>query len=232
PGKVSNPAKQKQPWKKWWRFLMADRAKVKICGITTLDDGRYAASLGADFLGFNFYPPSPRYIAPQKAHTIIANLPADVAAVGLFVNASLEDIRQTLEVCPLPWVQLHGDEDADFCRHVSYLDVKVIKALRIRSVDDMAQTTIYDTDALLLDAYHPNLYGGTGECFDWSLLNQLHKQNIFLAGGITPDNVQDALATGVWAIDICSGVEARPGVKDHVKLTQLFARINTYYGIQ
>ncbi|MBN2210917.1 MAG: phosphoribosylanthranilate isomerase, partial [Sedimentisphaerales bacterium] len=135
---------------------MADRAKVKICGITTLDDGRCAAALGANYLGFNFYPPSPRYIAPQKAQIIIANLPTDVSAVGLFVNASLEDIRQTLDVCPLPWVQLHGDEDADFCRRVAQLGVNVIKALRIRSADDLARAAAYDTDALLLDAYHPN----------------------------------------------------------------------------
>ncbi len=209
---------------------MVERAKVKICGITRLDDGRCAASLGANFLGFNFYPSSPRYLTPEEARDIIAVLPAGVAAVGLFVNATLETIRQTLAVCPLPWVQLHGDEDADFCRRAAHLGVKVIKALRIRRADDLQQAASFNTDAILLDAYHPNFYGGTGECFDWTWLNHLNKKNIFLAGGLSPDNIQDALATGVGAVDVCSGVESRPGIKDHDKLSLLFKRINDYYG--
>jgi len=209
---------------------MTERAKVKICGITNSDDGRYAASLGADFLGFNFYPASPRYIPPSKARDIILDLPSDVAAVGLFVNASLEDIHHQRDICSLTWVQLHGNEDADFCHRVARLGVKIIKAIRIRSAEDVDRAADFDTDALLLDAYHPALYGGTGEKFDWTLLNRLNKRNIFLAGGITPNNIQDALATGVGAVDVCSGVESRPGVKDLSQLALLFERINTYYG--
>jgi phosphoribosylanthranilate isomerase len=204
--------------------------KVKICGLTNAEDALLAVELGADLLGFNFYPKSPRYIEPKAAEKIIRKLPAYVDTVGLFINESADYIRGTANDLMLTWVQLHGDESPGFCASLDNMPALVIKAIRIKDGKDIEYARNFATDAILLDAYHPTLYGGTGERFDWKLLPQLtgHKfGRTFLAGGITPDNVVEAIGQGFYGIDICSGVESEPGKKDHKKMTELFKKIRT-----
>lgn len=187
-----------------------------------------AVQLGADLLGFNFYPKSPRYLEPKKVEKIIRKLPAYVDVVGLFINSDTDFIRKTSEDLMLNWVQLHGDESPGFCASLDNMPAKVIKAIRIRDGKDIEYARNFATDALLLDAYHPSLYGGTGERFNWKLLPQLtgHKfGRTFLAGGITPQNVIEAIGQGFYGIDICSGIESSPGKKDHKKMTELFDKI-------
>ena len=206
-------------------------SKIKICGITTINDAKLSLELGTDLLGFNFYPPSPRYIEPKRAAEIIAQLPDESQNVGVFVNMAIDELKNLLAICPLDAVQLHGDEtDAD-CQEAKALGVDVIKAVRVRQVDDMGQCDNYNVQAILLDAFCEELYGGSGHAFDWSILQkkQTHKK-IFLAGGITPDNIIDALAVGTYGIDLCSGVESGPGIKDTAKLKTLFEKIKSFNG--
>jgi len=201
--------------------------KVKICGITNLEDAEAAIDAGADLLGFNFYPQSPRYIEPQKAQKIIAKLPAFMDIVGVFVDAAYDTIREIMDQCSLNWLQLHGDEEPQFCDSLSSLNLSTIKAIRVRDYSDIKKAEQYFTDAILLDAFDSEKYGGTGLRFDWNIIGHINKR-IFLAGGINPDNVVDALKLGVYGIDICSGVESRPGKKDHKKLKQLFENIRHF----
>ena len=201
-------------------------AKIKICGITNISDARLALELGADLLGFNFFRPSPRFIEPQAAAQIINALsPASAQMVGLFVNAQLDFIKQTLRECPLGMLQLHGDESNADCNRASELGLAVIKALRLRTPRDIEQARRFDTPFILLDAFHKELYGGTGATFDWSWVTSVPDKKIFLAGGICPDNIKDALAVGTYGIDLCSGVEQRPGLKDPHQMKTLFEKI-------
>jgi phosphoribosylanthranilate isomerase len=198
--------------------------KVKICGITNYEDAEAAMEMGADLLGFNFYAKSPRHIRPEKAAAIIKKLPAFVDVSGIFVNSPLEEIREIAAQCQLDWIQLHGDENPEFCRWLAYDSVKTMKALRIRGADDLKLVDNYFTDAVLLDAYNPAKYGGTGMAFDWNIIGHIGKR-IFLAGGINPDNAAAAVELGVYGIDVCSGVETEPGRKDHGKMKSLFDNI-------
>jgi phosphoribosylanthranilate isomerase len=202
--------------------------KVKICGITNVEDAVEAVQLGADLLGFNFYPKSPRYIEPKNAEKIIKKLPAYVDVVGLFINEHADYVRKISGELMLNWVQLHGDESPGFCASLDNMPAKVIKAIRIKDGKDIEYARNFATDALLLDAFHPQLYGGTGERFNWKLLPQLtgHKfGRTFLAGGITPENIAEAVGQGFYGIDICSGIESAPGKKDHTKMVSLFTKI-------
>ncbi len=198
--------------------------KVKICGITNYEDAVAAMDMGADLLGFNFYAKSPRYIAPMKAAEIIKKLPAFIDVSGVFVNSSLDEIREIATQCQLDWVQLHGDENTEFCRWLSYDSVKTMKVVRVKDVSDLQQVDSYFTDAVLLDTYNPQRYGGTGLTFDWNIIGHIAKR-VFLAGGITPDNAAAAVSLGVYGIDVCSGVESKPGKKDHKKMKALFDSI-------
>jgi len=205
-------------------------AKIKICGITNSGDARLCAGLGADLLGFNFYCPSPRYIDPEAAGKIIAELPPETATVGVFVNAGVSEIARVLQQCPLHMAQLHGDETPADCQAVAGLGVKVVKAVRIRSRENIDQAKDFDVEAVFLDAFHAELYGGTGDRFDWSWLSGDSGRKIFLAGGIGPKNITEALSVGTYGVDLCSGVERTPGVKDAEKMQTLFERIKGYYG--
>jgi len=198
--------------------------KVKICGITNYKDAAAAVDMGADLLGFNFYPKSPRFVPPEKAREIISRLPGFIDIVGVFVNAPLEQIRETMDLCQLNWVQLHGDENPQFCSLFLSLNVKTMKALRVKDRNDIQQAENYFTDAILLDAFNPEKYGGTGLTFDWNIVGHIGKR-IFLAGGINPDNAPEAINLGVYGIDVCSGIEAEPGKKDHKKMKKLFKNI-------
>jgi phosphoribosylanthranilate isomerase len=198
--------------------------KVKICGITNYRDAAAAIDMGADLLGFNFYTESPRYVTPQKAAEIINKLPTFADIVGVFVNAPLKQIRETINFCQLNWVQLHGDESPKFCQSFLSLNVKTMKALRVKESKDIKQAEDFFTDAILLDAYNPKKYGGTGLTFDWNIVGHIGKR-IFLAGGINPDNAAAAIELGVYGIDVCSGIESEPGKKDHKKMKKLFDNI-------
>ena len=203
--------------------------KVKICGITNYDDAVAAMDMGADLLGFNFYPDSPRYVTPEQATDIINKLPGFIDTVGVFVNASIEHIHETNAVCQLDWVQLHGDEDTDFCRSLLSHNVKTMKAIRVKDQADIERANSFFTDAVLLDAFDPDKYGGTGLTFDWNVIGHIGKR-VFLAGGINPDNAAAAVKLGVYGIDVCSGIEAKPGKKDHGKMNKLFENIRHLRG--
>ena len=204
--------------------------KIKICGITNLEDARAAVDMGADLLGFNFYPPSPRYLAIDKALEILDEIPTFVDTAGIFVNPTIDQIREITEQGFLNWIQLHGDETPKFCDSLSDYHVKIMKAIRIKSSEDMKMMYEYSTDAILLDAFNTKLYGGTGHSFDWNFIGEMYTRRIFLAGGITPDNAALAVETGLYGIDVCSGIESSPGIKDHEKMKQLFDNIQHIRG--
>jgi len=202
--------------------------KIKICGITNAEDALLAIELGADLLGFNFYSESPRYISPEGAKKVIGKLPAYVDIVGLFVNAEAEEVRRISSELYLNWVQLHGDETLGYCSSLNTMHTSLIKAVRVKDARDIEYAMNFSVDALLLDAYHPELYGGTGQRFDWSTLPKLTGHVIgraFLAGGINAENVTQALSFGFYGIDICSGIESSPGKKDHKLMRELFENI-------
>ena len=203
--------------------------KVKICGITNLEDAVAAVDMGADLLGFNFYPKSKRYITPDNAFSIIEKLPTFVDVAGVFVNATAEQIKDVTEQCFLNWIQLHGDEKPDFCDSIFCPGARTIKAIRVKSSEDIERVEQYFTDAVLLDAYDSQSYGGTGKSFDWDMLGHIHKR-VFLAGGIDPQNAERAVEVGVYGIDICSGIEKAPGKKDHEKMKLLFENIQHVRG--
>jgi phosphoribosylanthranilate isomerase len=192
--------------------------RVKFCGITNLDDGREAARLGAWAIGLNHHPEIPRFCEPEVAAEIGASLKRRLEVVGVFVNPSLDQLAVAAENESLTMIQLHGDEGPAFCQEVARrTGCKVIKALRVRSGADIRAAEAYRTDFHLLDAHRPGKPGGTGESFDWELLVARRSEvPLILAGGLTPENVADAVvAARPFAVDVASGVEAGPGVKDH-----------------
>lgn len=203
--------------------------KVKICGITNGKDARRACKAGADFLGFNFYRKSPRYITPASARRIVRKLPRTVEAVGVFVNEPEENMLSIAKSVGLDYVQLHGEESP-----ATILSLRrsfaVLKAVRVRSSFRLSDLHKYrNASAILLDGFDPAVRGGTGKTFDWSRArgSQKKRHRIFLAGGITPDNVGKAISIAKpYAVDVCSGVEAAPGKKDPVKIEALMRAIN------
>lgn len=199
--------------------------KVKICGITNYEDAAAAVNIGADLLGFNFYPKSPRYVTAEQATKVINKLPAFVNVAGVFVNAEFDEIHETISQCQLSWIQLHGDETPEFCSQFLSINVKTIKALRVKDEADIERANDYYTDAVLLDAFDPEKYGGTGITFDWNIVGHIGKR-VFLAGGINPENAAAAVELGVYGIDVCSGIESEPGKKDHKKMQKLFENIH------
>ena len=201
------------------------RVRVKICGIGTLDDALAAIDYGADALGFNFWPRSPRYITPSAAGEIIERLPPFVSNIGVFVNESAEQVTRIACELSLAAVQLHGDESPEFCARLAPL--KSIKALRVGTDFDCEIIKSYPANMILLDARSGISYGGTGETFDWSLVAGAREYApIILAGGLTADNVAEAVSVvRPAAIDACSGVEAEPGRKDLRKLREFMAAV-------
>lgn len=196
--------------------------RIKICGITNLDDALAACRLGADALGF-VLAPSPRQVSPEQARAIIASLSPLVNTVGVFVNAPLAEVSELRRFCGLDWVQLHGDEDED---QAAALGRRVIKALRV-SAERPPDAAAYPGCSLLLDTYHPQAVGGTGQTFDWGLAQGIARQRpIILAGGLTPDNVNRAIKqVQPFAVDVSSGVEKQKGVKDHERIASFIAQV-------
>ncbi|HEY6403852.1 MAG TPA: phosphoribosylanthranilate isomerase [Blastocatellia bacterium] len=200
--------------------------KLKVCGITSLEDARAAIDCGAEYLGFNFYAKSPRYIAPKSARAIIERLPDGIISVGVFVNEPRpEDVIEILRASGARVAQLHGDESPDYCASIGA--ERVIKALRINDEFDARRALDYPAAAILLDAYDAKLYGGTGKTANWEIAREAAKlTRIFLAGGLSPDNIVEAIrAVEPFAVDVNSGVEIAPGRKDSNKLQTLRNRM-------
>jgi phosphoribosylanthranilate isomerase len=197
--------------------------KVKFCGITNLDDGREAERLGAWAIGLNHHPESPRFCEPQVAAEIGAALKRRLEIVGVFVNPALDELAAAAQDEALTMIQLHGDEGPAFCQEAARrTGCKVIKALRVRSGADIRAAEADRTDFHLLDGHLPGTAGGTGERFDWELLAGRHSEvPLILAGGLTPENVAEGVAAArPFAVDVASGVEAAPGVKDHALMAK------------
>ena len=205
-------------------------ARVKICGITRGSDAVLAAELGASWIGFVFWPKSPRSVAPATASEILAELPPHVAGVGVFVNQAIDEVNGIADAVGLSAVQLHGDEstaDCAACRR------RVIRALRLRADDDVrAADGIWERTTLLVDAYDPVRYGGTGQVVDWTVAAELaSRRPTLLSGGLAPHNVAAAIETvAPYGVDVSSGVEAAPGVKDPDKLRTFFAAVRSTSG--
>jgi len=194
---------------------------VKVCGITRAEDARLAAGLGAAALGFIFYPPSPRYIAPDQARAVADAVGGHIRKVGVFVNAPPEEINAIVDEAGLDLVQLSGNEPPEYCRDIA---VPVIKTFHVGADFEPAATHTYDVHAILLDTRQAGSYGGTGRAFEWSLVNRdAFNSPLILSGGLTPENVLDGIEiVRPDAADVNSGVEASPGVKDRAKLERLF----------
>ena len=198
---------------------------VKICGITRQKDAQLAADLGAAALGFIFYPLSPRYVAPEQAATIAGEMGDRIRTVGVFVNATPREINAVVRKVGLDYVQLSGSESPEECLEIK---APVIKAFRVGLELDPAATAAYDVHAILLDTYNASLYGGTGDTFDWSQLDRdaLH-QPMILSGGLRADNILEGIeVVRPRAVDVNSGVEASPGLKDRGKLERLFSLLS------
>ncbi len=205
------------------------RTRIKVCGITRSQDALFAADAGADALGFIFYPQSPRYIDPEEARIIIDQLPPFIDIVGVFVDKKRVEVEEIIQYCRLNYAQLHGEESPKYTerlvRHST--PCEVIKAFRVGSdtlPEDFKQYVPH-VKAFLLDTYEKDIVGGTGKSFDWSIIKRLDLVRPFiLAGGLNPENVTAALRTvKPCCVDVNSGIEASPGVKDH-KLTSEFFR--------
>jgi len=192
--------------------------RVKFCGITNLDDALEAERLGAWAIGLNHWPQSVRFCEPAAAAEISAAVKRRLEVVGVFVNPTLDELVHAAEDASLTMLQLHGGEGAAFCREVARrTGCKVIKAMRVRSAAEVQAVEAYRTDFHLLDTHRSGTHGGTGESFDWDLVADRRSEvPLILAGGLTPDNVDEAIAvTHPFAVDVASGVESEPGVKDH-----------------
>lgn len=203
--------------------------KVKICGITNWVDARNAFQAGADFLGFNFYRESPRYIAPAAARRIVRRLPEGVRSVGVFVNESEAKMVSIARDVGLDFVQLHGDEPPQLVSQLRRT-VPVIKAVRVREGFRTAELARFTTaSAFLLDGFDRKLRGGTGKRVDWNWAKRVgRKRRIFLAGGLTPENAAQAVNVArPYAVDVCSGVESRPGKKDAARMQALVRAVRS-----
>lgn len=201
--------------------------RVKICGITNLADAQAAVAAGADALGFNFYERSPRHLTVPAAAEISRQLPPFVMRAGVFVNAPEDLVLRAIGECSLSLLQFHGDEPPEFCTQFGLMSMK---AFRIRDAASLQELSKYQTDAYLLDAYSPETPGGTGETFNWDLAIEAQKfgKPIFLAGGLTPENVAVAVRkVRPFGVDVASGVESSPGKKDHQKVKDYIAAVRS-----
>lgn len=199
--------------------------EVKSCGTTSLEDARLAADLGAWAVGMIFWPDSPRACDPEVGEQIGAELRRRVELVGVFVNSTLDEVAELADRCSLGILQLHGDEGPAFCREAARrTGCRVMKAVRVKDAGSVRALASYEVDFNLLDAYVPGRRGGTGETFNWGLVEEYHRAApLVLSGGLTPGNVAEAIAaTHPFAVDCASGTEAAPGRKDPARLEAFF----------
>lgn len=196
--------------------------KVKICGVTTLEDAVLAADLGADMIGFNFYPGSKRYISAERVASFVESLNGGVTKIGVFVNASVDEILFAKKLALLDGVQLHGSESSQFITELrDRVETRIIKAIHIRSFSDISSLGGLRVDAVLMDTYSVSDFGGTGETFDWRIAREGNEKinQLILAGGLNPENVAEAIRiVRPYAVDVASGVESSPGKKDPKKI--------------
>jgi phosphoribosylanthranilate isomerase len=201
--------------------------QIKICGITNLKDAKVCAELGANMIGFNFYRRSPRYIEPKVARRLIDTIPTEVCSVGVFVDASAEEVRNTAKATGIRCVQLHGNASADICSELAH-EYRVIRVFSTNLQFRPEEISPFSDCDVLVDAHDPNLRGGTGLTCDWSAARaaRAFARFLVLSGGLTGQNVSQAIATvEPHAVDVCSGVERAPGVKDHRALEDFFAAV-------
>ncbi len=196
--------------------------KVKICGITNLEDALAAVDYGADALGFVFYPKSPRYIRPEKARDIINLLPPFITTVGVFANESQERMLETMQYAGIDVLQLHGDEPLDVC----YIWHRVIRALRVRDFSDLEPLKTCRVSAYLLDTYSDESYGGTGQIFNWDIAVEAKRfGRVILSGGLNVDNIERAVRfVCPYAVDVSSGIEAEKGKKDLKRMKEFIEK--------
>jgi len=201
-------------------------ALVKICGITNLDDALAAVDAGADALGFNFYPRSPRYLTPETAAEIIDRLPPAVLTVGVFVNEELDAVEETASVAGISALQLHGTESPEYCKALKGL--YLIKAFATGGKFKPETVLDYDVQAIMLDAFDKKSFGGTGKLGNWSMARKTRDlfPRLFLAGGLSAENVGEAIdRVNPYAVDACSLIERAPGRKDHVRMHAFVAAV-------
>jgi phosphoribosylanthranilate isomerase len=195
--------------------------KVKICGITNLNDALASVKAGCDALGFAFYKKSPRYVSPKKASSIVKQIPPRIIKIGVFVNAREQAVKRIARMCRLDMLQYHGTETPEYCK--KFKNYKIIKVFRVKDKLDVADISRYKSFACLFDTYVKSRMGGTGKNFDWKLIRHLRgiMVPVFLSGGLTAGNVKKAIQTAKpnW-VDVCSSIESIPGKKDHVLVRQ------------
>ena len=203
------------------------RVRVKICGTTSLKDALLAVESGADAVGFIFHKESPRNISQKDVKEIVAQLPPFVESIGVFVNETSDKINRIAEQCRLTAVQLHGDESPAFCRHIKR---RVVKAVRVKDAESLKGMSDFDVSGFLLDAYNEESRGGTGRVFDWNLALRAKKQGpVIIAGGLNPYNVYTAIhRVKPYGVDVCSGVEKSPGVKDPEKISEFIKAVHKF----
>lgn len=197
---------------------------TKICGITNFSDAQCVLNHGASAIGFIFYKKSPRAISIEDAKFISNQLPDKISRIGVFVNQKNEFINDAISKVPLNMIQLHGNELPEFCNQ---FDIPVIKAIRVKDEATLTEIHSYNVDAILLDTFSKQQYGGTGKIFDWSFIQGKIDTPIILSGGLNSDNILDAIAfLNPSAVDINSGIESSPGIKDYSKIKHLFKKIS------
>lgn len=197
--------------------------KVKICGLTNLEDVLDAIELGADYLGFNFYPQSPRHVTLEKCKEMFLEVPYEIGKVGVFVNADPQFVIDAATELNLDLLQFHGDETPEYCLQFAR---SYMKAFRPKNIADLSSVPNYAPDYILIDAFVENAYGGTGIISNWDISREAKKHGpVFLSGGLKPDNVEIAVHTvRPYAVDVASGVESTPGKKDYHKLEEFIKR--------
>ncbi|MDD5773286.1 MAG: phosphoribosylanthranilate isomerase [bacterium] len=196
--------------------------KIKICGITKLEDALACIDYGADAIGFVFAE-SPRRIDRSRCKEIVDRLPPFITTVGLFANQPQKEVDETVKYLHLDILQFHGDESPEFC---SNFNKRIIKAFRISDKNDLKKLDNYKVSAYLLDSYDSKKLGGTGKTFDWGLIKGIKNKRIILAGGLTPDNVGEAIRECLpYGVDVSSGVEKSPGIKDHKKIKKFIEAV-------
>jgi phosphoribosylanthranilate isomerase len=206
---------------------MATAIQIKICGVTNANDARACVELGADMIGFNFYRKSPRYVEPAIVRRIVDALPARICAVGVFVDANSAEVRKLAKTAGVRCVQLHGGITPESCSELAR-ELRVIRALSTDTRFEPKHTAAFPHCDVLIDAYHPELRGGTGQTCDWSAARAAMRYTRFLilSGGLNARNVGQAIvAVTPNAVDVCSGIESVPGVKDHRKLEQFMSAV-------
>ena len=201
------------------------QVKVKVCGMTSLKDALNAVEGGADAVGFIFYKKSPRSVTMKTVREIVLELPPFVDTVGVFVDETAEQINKIADYCNLDIIQLHGDESPTYCKKIRR---KVIKAFRIKDMQSVKKISNFQVSGFLLDTFSEKLHGGTGKVFDWNLALPAKKFGpVIMAGGLTPNNVQQAVRQiRPYGVDVCSGVESEPGIKDHKKVRAFLKNAN------